>query len=154
MSNKTCHVILFDIFGAMQDNFHMHYTVISNSSARRVDRAATSPKNWTDAMLAELLQRMRASQSRELLAQLYGETPYRILKLKERAERLERRGQISGPFAGLDSYARNSLMGAGLTTAQQVRAALQDGSLSKTALLGPRRIEAIQQWLDCQMAAA
>lgn len=104
-------------------------------------------------MLSDLLQRMRADQSRELLAQLYEETPYRILKLRDQAERLERRGKTTGPFAALGSYTRNSLMGAGYSTIHQVRAALQDGSLGKATLLGPKRIEEIQDWLETMVEA-
>lgn len=105
-------------------------------------------------MLAELLQRMRDGQSRELLARLYGETPYRILKLRDQAERLEKRGRVQDPFSTLGSYARNSILSAGYQTPQQVRAALRDGTLGQATLLGPRRLAEISQWLDTQVEAA
>lgn len=105
-------------------------------------------------MLAELLQRMRGGNSRELLARLYGETPYRILKLRDQAERLERRGRERDPFSTLGSYARNSIISAGYQTPQQVRSALLDGTLGKATLLGPRRIYEIRQWLEAQVEAA
>lgn len=105
-------------------------------------------------MLADLLKRMRDGQSRELLARLYGETPYRILKLRAQAERQERRNRDSGPFAALGSYARNSLMSAGYKTPEQVRSALCDGTLGRATFLGPRRIEEIRIWLESQVEAA
>lgn len=105
-------------------------------------------------MLADLLKRLRSGQSRELLARLYGETPYRILKLQGQAERQAKRNQVSGPFSALSSYARNSILSAGYKTTQQVRSALNDGTFGRSTLLGPKKIEEIRMWLEAQTEAA
>lgn len=99
-------------------------------------------------MLSDLLGRLRAGESREQLAQMYGETPYRILKLRDQAARLEVRRTTSGPLASLGAYARNSLLAAGLRTPEQVKEALDAGVLGRTALLGPQRIQEIKIWLE------
>ena len=105
-------------------------------------------------MLSDLLGRIRSGESRKQLAQIYGETPYRILKLRDQATRLEVRRTTTGPLAALGAYARNSLLAAGLRTPEQVKEALDAGTLGRIALLGPQRIEEIRVWLESRREAA
>jgi len=98
-----------------------------------------------DEKSAAILAEYRAGARVVDLAKKIGRSPKRVYQLIDKGIRAEQRKLL--PLGGLSTRTMNCLRAEGITSREEVRAAMQDGRLADVPNLGVVSLVEIERWL-------